>query len=130
MFILSPSEGSVITSSSIAVSWIGVDMGSGIDHYEIRLGYGSWVNVGKDTTYTFSGLGDGNHMVEVRAIDETDRSQTASINFIVNTSLIGGPGWIDDIAIFGGVTVAILGIVGYLRIRKRTLKTSTTKTVW
>ena len=94
--ILSPSEGSEIKSSEVTIQWNGTDAGSGIDHYELRLDGGSWINRGTEQTYTLTGLSDGSHTVYVKAFDKIGRSQESSVRFIVNTTPLGGPGYIDE----------------------------------
>jgi len=118
--ILSPSEGSEIKSSEVTIQWIGTDAGSGIDHYELRLDGGSWINRGIEQTYTFTGLNDGSHTVDVNASDKIGRSQTSSVRFTVNTSPLGGPGYIDE-AILLMVIAATFGVLGlyFFKIRKR-----------
>ncbi len=59
-----------------------------------------------NTTYMFSQQIDGNHTVAVKAFDRVGLTKEESASFIVNTSLIGGPGWTDDIIVFGSVATA------------------------
>lgn len=115
---ISPSNGTEIKSSTITVTWIGLDETSDIDHYEIRLNNGSWINTGTDTTYTFTGTSDGSHFFDIRAIDKANNYKQVRIRFSANTSLIGGPGWIDDIAVFGILIFLIAGAV-FLFIKKK-----------
>jgi len=115
---ISPSNGTEIKSSTITVTWIGEDETSDIDHYEIRLNNGSWINTGTDTTYTFTGTSDGSHFFDIRAIDKANNYKQVRIRFSANTSLIGGPGWIDDIAVFGILIFLIAGAV-FLFIKKK-----------
>lgn len=120
-----PSTGAVMKSSSIEVAWNGSDEVSGIDHYEIKIDGESWVNVGLDTAYTFTELADGSHIVVVKAVDKVLLSNEESMNFIVNTSLIMHPGWVDDIAVFGVIIAAImLSSIYYWRKRKMHTKKS------
>ena len=44
-------------------------------------------------------------------------SKVEQVSFIVNTSLLGGPGWIDDLAVIGGV--GIVAIIVLLLIVRR-----------
>ena len=121
--ITSPDEGAEIRSSSLTITWNGSDATSGIDHYEIRLYGGSWINVGTNTTYTFAGVGDGRHAVEVKAFDKAGWSQVVSVNFTVNTSQIrGGPEYKEELTIIGVVvTIVALATAMYLlKIRKKT----------
>jgi len=122
--ITSPANGSELKSSDVVITWSGSDETSGISHCEIRIDGGSWKNVGTQTSHTLTGLNDGSHITDVKAIDKAGLTQIASVNFIVNTSLVGGPGWIDDAAVLGGIiTVAALGIAIYiLKFRKKASK--------
>jgi hypothetical protein len=113
-----PDNGTEIESSTITVTWIGLDETSDIDHYEIRLNNGSWINTGTDTTYTFTGTSDGSHFFDIRAIDKANNYKQVRIRFSANTSLIGGPGWIDDIAVFGILIFLIAGAI-FLFIKKK-----------
>ncbi len=83
--ISSPSEASVLSSGDVTITWSGNDTGSGIDHYEIRLDSGSWLNVGTSTQYAFSSLSDGAHTVYVMAVDKAGNTAKASVNFTVDT---------------------------------------------
>jgi hypothetical protein len=93
---VSPRNGSEAKSSDVTVNWNGLDETSGIDYYRIRLDENSWVDPGTSTSYTFDQVGDGNHIVYVEAIDKVGNIGQTQINLVVNTSLIGGPGWMDD----------------------------------
>lgn len=69
-----------------------------------------------------SDVNDGIHRVEVKAIDKAGLTQEDFIRFIINTSLLGGPGWIDDTVILGGfLAVVALGGIYILKIRKKNL---------
>ncbi|MEM3594289.1 MAG: Ig-like domain-containing protein, partial [Candidatus Jordarchaeaceae archaeon] len=81
--INSPAEGAVLPTSSVEVTWAGSD-NLGIDHYEVRIDGGSWINVGVSTSYVFSGLSNGSHTVEVRALDLAGNDATDSVSFIVS----------------------------------------------
>jgi len=111
--ITSPLDGSEVKSSTVTVTWTGADATSGIDHYEIRLNGGSWTNVGTNTTYAASGLGDGAHTLEVEAIDKAGMIRLSSVSFTANTSLLFGPGYIEEIIILATTILAVLGIALY-----------------
>lgn len=93
--ITSPSSNSAVKSSSVTVSWNGSDVASGIEHYEVSLDDGSWIEVGTTSEYTFSELADGSHTVYVRAFDKDSNWRKVSVSFIVDTAapilLIGSP---------------------------------------
>lgn len=98
-------NGSTIRSSLLKLTWNGSDTVSSIDHYEIRLDTGMWVDVGSSTDYDFAHLTDGKHTIAVRAFDRAENSKEITISLVVNTSLLLGPGWIDDIILFGGISM-------------------------
>ena len=81
--ILSPEEGSYIGEQDVTVTWEGDD-NIGIDHYEIRIDGGSWINVGTDTNYTFTGLSEGSHVVDVRVYDYAGNVGEDSVSFTVD----------------------------------------------
>ncbi|MEM2144473.1 MAG: Ig-like domain-containing protein, partial [Candidatus Jordarchaeaceae archaeon] len=78
-----PTSGETFNTSSVTVNWTGSD-NLGIDHYEVRIDGGSWINVGVSTSYVFGGLSNGSHTVEVRALDLAGNDFTDSVSFIVS----------------------------------------------
>lgn len=115
----SPSNGTEIKSSTFVATWSGVDVTSGIDHYEVALDDGSWINAGTNTTYTFIGRCDGSHVLDIKAIDRANNHRIVRIRFSVNTSLIGGPGWTDDVVVFGILSFLIAGVLLFFVRRRR-----------
>jgi len=108
-----------IRSSTVKTTWTGSDDVSGISHYEVRLDGGSWINIGTSTTYIFSGLRDGSHIIDVKASDKAGNTKQDTVNFTVNTSLIGGPGWADDIIAFSvSILLVIIALTCLFKIRK------------
>ncbi|RLI13601.1 hypothetical protein DRO33_01005, partial [Candidatus Bathyarchaeota archaeon] len=65
--ITSPTNGSFSSSLDVTVSWQSSD-DYGIDHFEVSIDYGRWIDVGTTTSYTLT-LADGNHTIVVRAYD-------------------------------------------------------------
>jgi hypothetical protein len=112
-----PSNGAEVRSSSVTVNWVGVDAGSGVDHYEVRLDTGLWVSV-TEQTYTFTWVSDGSHEVNVKAVDKIGREHEASVSFVVNTSPIGGAGYIEEAAI-AVIAALIVGVLLLYVFRKR-----------
>ncbi len=84
--ILEPGEGELIGEESITISWEGEGVGTEIDHYETRIDEGSWIDVGEDTSYTFDHVGDGEHNVEVKAINEFGNGVIDSTNIKVDST--------------------------------------------
>ncbi len=115
-----PLDDSEIKSSTITVTWSGSDATSGISHYEIRLDDNSWINVGTNTLHIFTGVGDGSHIVDVKATDKAGMSKQSTVNFTVNTSPLFGPGYIEEAAITATIVTAVLGTAVYLlKFRKK-----------
>jgi len=120
IMITSPSLGSVIKSSRVTVTWTASDNVSGINHYEVRPSDESnWFN-GTATSYIYNEFGQGTHTIEVKAIDNAGNTNQETTKYIMNTSLIGGPEWTDDIIIFAGIIIIIVVVLIYiLKLRKR-----------
>ncbi len=85
--ITSPSNNTTLNTQNVTVQWQG---SGGIDHYEIQLDGSSWINVGTNTSYTFTGLSDGQHTVTVRAYDSAGNYTSASASFTIDTGNGGG----------------------------------------
>jgi len=114
-----PRSGSEIRSSSIKVTWTGSDTLSGIESYEFRLDTAPWANIGTLTTYNLEQLSDGDHSISIRAFDMAGNNQEAQIKFTVNTSLIGGPGWLDDIVVFSAIGIASTLTIAFILIKRK-----------
>jgi hypothetical protein len=67
-----------IHDTGVTISWSGSDNLSGIDHYEIRLDEGRWINVEASTNYTFENLIQGVHMIYIRAVDRAGNMNTVT----------------------------------------------------
>ena len=81
-----PSDGSMLNTSSLTVSWTGSDATSGISHYEVRIDGGNWKDVGTNTSYDFTGLSDGSHTADVEAVDNASNEESDSVTFTVDTT--------------------------------------------
>lgn len=80
--IISPLEGS-FTGTNVTVTWTASDNGE-IDHFEIRVDYGTWVDVGIMQEYSLVFLSEGSHTLEVRAVDVANNYGKDSVNFTVD----------------------------------------------
>jgi hypothetical protein len=116
--ITSPINGYETKSSTLTVTWTGADETSGISHYEISLDDEPLVDVGTDTTYTLTGLADGTHTVSVTATDRAGHGTEDTVAFVVNTSPLWGPGYLEEYGIAVALLILALGIIGYV-MRKR-----------
>ncbi len=84
--IASPPNNAVLSLSEVTVEWIGSDITSGIDHYEVQIDRGPWSKVGTFTNRTFTGLLDGTHTVYVRVVDKAGNVATANVTFTVDAT--------------------------------------------
>ena len=82
--ITSPSNNTYLSVTDLTVEWSGSDSGSGIDHYEVKLDNAAWVNVGTDTSYTFTSISEGQHVIVVKAVDKAGNEATYRIVIVVD----------------------------------------------
>jgi len=101
--ISSPENNANITATYVVVSWSGSD-NIGIEHYEVRIDSGEWINVGTDTSYNFTDLKEGKHTVEVKAVDTAGNTYTTSITFNIQHA-----GATPGFGLPTGTTIGILG---------------------
>lgn len=119
VLITFPSPNFEIRSSTMDAEWLGSDESSGISYYIIRLDGDSWVSVGTNTSYTFTGLSDGSHTINIKAVDNARNAKQEIVSFIVNTSPLLGPGYMEEITIIATVIIIALGAALYfLKIKK------------
>jgi len=118
--IASPINGFEMNSSTIIVTWTGSDETLGLSRYEIRLDNTSWINVGTNTTHTFTGVGEGSHTIDVKATDKAGNTKQDGVSFTVNTSPPFRPNYIEAAAIIATIMIAALGTTVFLiKIRKK-----------
>lgn len=118
IMVITPWENAILRSYNAKISWSGSDAVSGVDYFAIKIDDKPWIDTGLATAYTFTKLSDGIHTVLVKVVDNVGLSNEESLNFIVNTSLIGGPGWTDDIAVVGLVIIAAVITTYFLTEKK------------
>lgn len=104
------SSGLTITKRYNIVSWNGSDAISGIDHFEVKIGTGSFVSVGKAMSYNFTGLTNGTYNVTVKAVDNAGHEYNTSILFTVSLPGTGG-GISGDLLTYGLIIVIIVVVV-------------------
>jgi len=117
--ISGPSNETEVRVSTVTIEWSGLDELSDIDRYEVAID-GSWINAERNTAHAFSGVSDGCHTIEVKAFDNAGNTRTISLLFTINTSPIGGPGYIEEYAIVITLIGVAIGITTYiLKFRKK-----------
>ncbi len=83
--ISTPKDGHIYGTADVTVFWNGTD-NMAIDHYEVSLDGGAWINVGNSTNYTFTNLADGDHTVDVKAVDLSGNEGYDNVTFNVDTT--------------------------------------------
>jgi hypothetical protein len=71
--------------TGVTISWSGSDNLSGIDHYEIRLNEGKWINVEASTNYTFENLTQRLHIIYIKAVDRAGNMNASSTQLTITT---------------------------------------------
>jgi len=104
--ITSPRDGAIFATNSVTVSWAGSDATSGIDHYEIRMDDGSWIDVGTTTTHEFTGMSYGSHTLEVKIVDSAGNEDSDTISYS------SFPWWIF-------IIVIVLLLIIFVAVKKR-----------
>lgn len=86
-------DGETLSSTECIIRWTGKDIKnetkSGISHYKIKLDGGQWERVDEDVgRKTYSGLFNGEHTVQIRAVDNAGNKNTVSRSFVVNPETV------------------------------------------
>jgi hypothetical protein len=81
--ITSPISGAMIEKDTITLIWRVDDATSGIAKIEISLDEGAWIDVTGKTSYTFTDLIEGRHLVKVRATDNAKNVAEDSVEFTI-----------------------------------------------
>jgi hypothetical protein len=85
--IVRPETSSTVGDPIVVVNWTGADTSSGIGHYDVRIDGGAWVACDLSLNYAFGSTSDGNHTIDVMAVDRAGHTATASSTFAVDTVL-------------------------------------------
>jgi len=84
--LTSPTDGTMVSTTSIKVRWTATDSGSGLDKFDVRLDDQAWVDVGTSTTHTFNDLSEGSHTLKVRAQDNLNLVTEEQMTIMVDTA--------------------------------------------
>ncbi len=82
--ISSPINRSHSNSGNVTVKWTAGDGGSGMARIEVCIDQANWI-MASGTSYSFGGLSDGAHTINVRVTDNAGNSEMASVTFDVDT---------------------------------------------
>lgn len=119
IYFTTPTDEETVKMADVTIRWSGYDS-YGVERFKIKIDGGTWIEKGTSEQHTFTNLEEGTHTLTVRAYDIAGHVTEASITFTVNLSLIGGPGWIDDIIIFSAAAIIVVVALFVLRRRKKT----------
>jgi len=90
LYVLYPKNGSYVNCRSPILEWIGDDLESGIDHYEIRLINSTWdsgwINTGKEAKYVFYHLSEDMYFFYVRGFDVAGNIRVTRVVFGVDVT--------------------------------------------
>jgi hypothetical protein len=119
--ITTPTGNPELVDGSVTLAWTGSDVGSGIDHYEVRLDGGSSVDVGTATSLAFPDLAPGVHYFQVTAYDvarnNDHRTTIATVPFPPGNSTAEQiPTWAIALVVVNAAEAA--GVV-WLALRRR-----------
>ncbi len=84
--IVSPKYDQLLNGNGIQITWEGNDSLSGIEHYEIRIDNGSWLDVGINCSHALFEPANGVHYVDVKAFDFVSNEALTSVKFVVDNS--------------------------------------------
>jgi len=82
--IVSPVTGTLTNSTTVAVSWTALDSLSGISGCYYSLDGGPWTD-GIGSSHEFNGLGEGEHVVRVRATDRSGNYNETEVTFTIDS---------------------------------------------
>ncbi|MGA1793673.1 MAG: carboxypeptidase regulatory-like domain-containing protein [Thermoplasmatota archaeon] len=87
LLVQEPQDGSFTNSSSVRVSWLGNDDGSGIAEYFVRIDDGDWRSVGLETSTSLADLSEGMHIINVKAVDRGSLETVSNRTIYVDRTL-------------------------------------------
>jgi hypothetical protein len=86
IWIVSPADGSFLSTTDVVVEWTGDDDLMGIMSYSVRLDGGGWIDKGLLTQYTLSDIAEGTHTFEVMAFDRALNWNQTATTFMIDVT--------------------------------------------
>ncbi|OPX64363.1 MAG: hypothetical protein A4E29_00130 [Methanomassiliicoccales archaeon PtaB.Bin134] len=83
--VTEPSSGETVIGSSVQMAWSGTAP-SGMGNYWVRIDGGQWIDVDLNTTYTFNGLGEGQHQVALKGTSYAGNTNITVVPFSITAS--------------------------------------------
>ncbi len=106
--ILNPAEGSIVTSSTVALEWQAQDDVSGVSRVEVNTDSGAWIDLGVVNGHELSDLRDGSHIVALRVTDAAGNAYETDVSFRVNTNPLSPDGPNKGLLLYGLIAVGLL----------------------
>ncbi len=82
----SPANLYLTNATSVTVTWSGSDSTAGIQGYQYQIDNGGYSGITSELSQMFSGLSNGAHEIDIKAIDNATRYTVSSINITSTTS--------------------------------------------
>ena len=119
-----PVSNAKISKDSFVIEWNGTDHVSEIDHYEVQLDGGAWVNVGTATSYQINNLDDRWYSFSVKAVDHSGNNATSTVGFGIYTSIWSQNGPYNGIPLYALIaSIIVAALLSYVLIQKRAKRT-------
>ena len=83
--VTEPSSGETVIGSSVQMAWSGTAP-SGMGNYWVSIDGGEWIDVDLNTTYTFNGLGEGQHQVALKGTSYAGNTNITEVSFSITAS--------------------------------------------
>ncbi|MHC1679933.1 MAG: hypothetical protein AB9860_01615 [Methanomassiliicoccales archaeon] len=115
--ILDPTNGLKVNSGDLVVRLNSSDTVSGVAGHKVRLDGGDWTDAGAVDHFEMLDVTEGQHTLEVMAIDEAGNYNITSVNFVAEPEQ-GFPYLLVLVAVIIGI--AIIALAYFLLRRKRT----------
>jgi hypothetical protein len=115
--VLDPTNGTKVKAGDMVVRWASSDAISGVAGHKVRLDGGDWNDVGNASHFELLGLTEGQHTLEVMAIDEAGNENTSTVNFSVEGK------WSSSLIITMVAMLIALALVSVLYIMYRRRRT-------
>ena len=117
--VTTPTDGEVLDSGSVKVTWTASDGGSGIANIQISVDGGPYEDLGLLMTKTLQDLENGEHEVTIRATDGVGNARESTVSFTVEIESDGGGGTSNVIIALSAVAVIVLIAVGAMLMLRR-----------
>jgi len=114
--VTAPTTGIHMTSRDVTVSWQGSDSGSGIDHYEARVGEGSWTPTGTSTSIILQ-VPDGTQRISVRAYDRAGNVREQFVEIAMDTNPLSPAGPQAGLPLY--LIIAVVLLVAFILVVRR-----------